>query len=149
VKRLAITIDCRSPAALVAFWCAALDYVAEPPPGGFPTWVAYWRSRGIPEAELEGAGDEPESIIDPAGVRPRIWFQSVPESKSVKNRVHLDIDVTDGRSGSTDERRVRVDAEVARLVALGAQRLRVLAPEGADYYAVVMCDPEGNEFCVS
>lgn len=149
VKRVGITIDSGEPAGLVAFWCAALDYEPEPAPDGFPTWLAYWRSRGIPEAELEGAGEEPEFIVDPAGVRPRIWFQAVPEPKSAKNRLHLDIDVTDGRSGSTQSRRAWVDAEVARLVTLGAQRLRVLAPEGADYYAVVMADPEGNEFCVS
>ncbi|MFM9049403.1 MAG: VOC family protein [Actinomycetota bacterium] len=149
VKRVGITIDCREPAVLVAFWCLALGYVPEPPPGGHATWLAYWREQGIPADELEGAGDDPESIVDPEGVRPRIWFQCVPEAKSGKNRVHLDVDVTDGRSGSVLERREIVDVEVQRLVGAGARALSVLAPDGANYYAVVMADPEGNEFCVS
>jgi hypothetical protein len=90
-----------------------------------------------------------DSIVDPAGVRPRIWFQVVPEMKSVKNRVHLDVDVTAGRSLPLPERHARIDEVVEGLVASGGSVLRVLSPEAADYYAVVMADPEGNEFCVS
>lgn len=149
MKRVGLTIDCAEPAALVDFWCAALGYIPEPAPDGHRTWLDYWRSRGIPESELDGAGEQPESIVDPDGVRPRIWFQCVAEPKVAKNRVHLDVDVTDGRQGTVADRRDRVKAEAARLEALGARQLRTLAPEGADYFAIVMADPEGNEFCLS
>jgi len=147
--RLQVTIDCHDPQRLVAFWCATLGYVPEPPPGGHATWLDHWRAMGIPDEELIGAGEEPESIVDPDGVRPRIWFQAVPEAKAMKNRVHLDIDVTDGRSAPLAERRERVDTEVRRLEGLGARVLSIHAPKAADYYAVTMADPEGNEFCLS
>jgi hypothetical protein len=66
----------------------------------------------------------------------------------VKNRLHLDLKVSGGREVPLDTRRQRVTAEVARLVAAGATRLRVLERKGLDHYAVVLQDPEGNEFCV-
>jgi len=148
--RISLTIDCTEPARLVAFWCEALGYVPEPPPVGHPSWLAYWRSLRIPEADLQGVDDATcDSIVDPSGARPRIWFQAVPEAKSAKNRVHLDVDVTRARSLPMTERRSVVDAECDRLITLGAHRIQVLDPAGADYYAVVMSDPEGNEFCVS
>ena len=87
--------------------------------------------------------------MDPAGRRPRIWFQVVPETKTGKNRLHLDLDVTQGRSGDLAQRKDAVDVEADRLCVHGARILRTLAPRGADYYAVVLADPEGNEFCVS
>jgi hypothetical protein len=59
---------------------------SEPPPAGFATWDDYWRDVGVPEAEL-GLGAD--CIIDPDGGGPRIWFQVVPESKMVKNRLHV------------------------------------------------------------
>jgi hypothetical protein len=146
---LQVTIDCAEPDRLVRFWSLALGYVVEPPPGGFDTWVAYWRSIGVPEDELPDRDDVHDSIVDPAGVGPRIWFQLVPEPKVAKNRVHLDLKVGGGRDVPLDQRRPRVDAEVDRLVRLGASRLRVLALDGGEYYGVVMQDPEGNEFCVA
>lgn len=146
---LQITIDCIEPPRLVAFWCRALGYVVEPPPGGHDSWNAYWRSIGIPEHELPPDDDDVhDSIADPDGVRPRIWFQAVPERKSVKNRVHLDLAVTD-RTGPKADRQRTVDGKVAELEALGATKLRQLEFGGSDYYGVVMQDPEGNEFCVS
>src|SRR6476661_2672977 len=129
---LQITVDCTDPRVLVAFWSTALGYVLEPPPGGATSWVSFWRSIGVPD-----------------GVRPRIWFQMVPEAKVVKNRVHLDLKVSGGRTVPLATRRDRVDAEVGRLTGLGATRLRTLGHEGMDYYGVVMHDPEGNEFCVA
>jgi hypothetical protein len=72
----------------------------------------------------------------------------VPEAKVVKNRVHLDLAVSGGRGTPREERRRLVDAEADRLVAAGASFFRVLTGDGADYYAVVMQDPEGNEFCL-
>ena len=126
----------------------ALGYEIEPPPGDFGTWNAYWRSIGVPDDELPASGDAADSIIDPDGVGPRVWFQAVPEPKTVKNRVHLDLMVSGGRTMPLVQRRQAVDAEVTRLAALGATVLRILDTDGLDHYAVVLEDPEGNEFCV-
>jgi Glyoxalase-like domain len=142
-----VVIDCADPGVLVRFWADALGYVPEPAPDDFPTWNAYWLSRGLPAAELDTERDSCDSIVDPKGVGPRIWFQMVPEAKAVKNRLHLDLDAGGGRDTPLDARRERVEAEARRLVDAGASRLRVL--QGAiGHYAVVMSDPEGNEFCL-
>jgi catechol 2,3-dioxygenase-like lactoylglutathione lyase family enzyme len=140
-----VTIDCAEPARLARFWAEALGYRLEEPPDGFATWQDYWGSRGLPPEEIEDGYD---SIVDPDGVGPRIWFQPVPEPKAVKNRVHLDLGVGGGRQVPLATRRERVDAEAERLVAAGATRLRVLDGEVIGHYAVVMADPEGNEFCL-
>ncbi|MCF6523141.1 VOC family protein [Streptomyces sp. JJ36] len=146
---LQLTIDCADPPRLVAFWAGALGYVPEPPPGGHATWREYWAATGVPEEELPpGAGETPESIVDPAGKGPRVWFQKVPEPKAVKNRVHLDLKVGGGRGVPPGIRRERVAATVERLTGAGATVLRVMDEPGAAYYAVVLRDPEGNEFCV-
>jgi hypothetical protein len=148
--RIQITIDCHDTERLAAFWITALHYEPTRPPDGSGSWVDYWRSRGLPEDELaeiaEGGYDK---ISDPDGIGPTIWFQPVPESKTVKNRVHLDLDVTDGRTAPLAERTTRVEAEAERLIAAGASRSRTLTFEGLDYYGVVMQDPEGNEFCLT
>jgi catechol 2,3-dioxygenase-like lactoylglutathione lyase family enzyme len=143
--RMQVTIDCADPGRLARFWATALGYRLEEPPDGFATWQEYWVSRGLPPEEVEDGYD---SIVDPDGVGPRVWFQPVPEAKVVKNRVHLDLDVGGGRTAPLAERRRRVDAEADRLVAAGATRFRVLSEEGVDHYGVVMQDPEGNEFCL-
>ena len=144
-----LTVDCGSTARLAPFWCEALGYVPEPAPDGWDTWLDYWRAAGIPDDELEGAESGSGAIVDPAGVRPRIWFQEVPEPKTVKNRLHVDIRHTPGREAMPyAERRAAVEAEAERLVGLGASVAHVNAPEGADYFAITLQDPEGNEFCV-
>ncbi len=135
---------------MVDFWCAALAYVPEPPPPPHATWRDYWADMGLPPEELPpGAGETPESIVDPTGRGPRIWFQQVPEAKVVKNRVHLDLKVGGGRSAPLALRTERVNATVERLTGAGATVLRVLDEPGMDYYATVLQDPEGNEFCVA
>jgi hypothetical protein len=144
--RYQLVVDCSDTDRLARFWAAALGYELQPPPDGFPTWNDYWRDVGVPEDELfEGA----DSIIDPAGHGPRIWFQRVPERKSVKNRLHLDIKASGGRSVPVRQRREQVDAEAARLVELGATISAQLYTEGLDHYGVAMRDPEGNEFDVN
>ncbi len=143
-----LTIDCTDPSPLVAFWSVALGYEPLPPPKGFATWRDWYISVGVPAEEL-GDGDCADRIRDPAGVRPSIWFQIVPEHKTVKNRLHLDIDVTDGRSEPMASRRPVVEQRAAELIAAGG---RVLYRNDGDYeehYGVTMADPEGNEFCVS
>ncbi|MFF3397384.1 VOC family protein [Streptomyces sp. NPDC002659] len=103
-----IVFDCHDPARLVRFWAALL--------GGDPVD----RSEGW-------------SYIDPPGFV-RLAFQRVPEGKSAKNRLHLDLDAGD------------VDAAADEAVALGAVRL---GPAITDEYGrfQVLKDPEGNEFC--
>ncbi len=132
---------------MTAFWSRALGYRLEDPPEGFADWLTYWRHIGVPEEELT-AGSGPDSLVDPAGVGPRIWFQIVPEAKTLKNRLHLDLEAGGGRTVPLAERTSRVDARVVELLALGATLMRVLSTDGMDHYGVVMADPEGNEFCV-
>lgn len=140
-----LVIDCTSPEPLARFWAEALHYVIEPPPPDFDSWDDFYRSVGVPEAEL---GTGPDSIVDPNGEGPRIWFQVVPEKKTLKNRIHIDVNASGGRGASLEVRRERVEAEATRLEALGATRLDTTADEGLDHYAVAMADPEGNEFDV-
>ncbi|MGW3494362.1 VOC family protein [Streptomyces sp. NPDC001020] len=145
--KLQLTIDCADPERLAAFWAAALGYEVEPPPAPFATWRAYWLDQGLSEEEL-GTGDCSDSVIDPRGTGPRIWFQQVPEPKGVKNRLHLDLGVSGGRSVPFAVRKERVLAKVTRLESAGASRLRIQDSEDSNSIAVVMQDPEGNEFCV-
>ena len=141
--RFQLVIDCADPDRLARFWAAVLGYVLAPPPAGFATWDDYYRGLGVPEEEL-GVGED--RISDPQGHRPDIWFQVVPETKAVKNRLHLDIHASGGRTVPIETRRQRVDAEASRLAGLGATIARVLYTEGLDHYGVAMKDPEGNEF---
>jgi hypothetical protein len=139
-------IDCADPEPLARFWIAALGYRFEPPPDGFGTWDDYWRDVGLPEADLGIGADR---IVDPDGHGPGIWFQVVPDRRTVKNRLHLGISVGGGRAAPVEIRRQRVDAEARRLEALGATIAGVLEEEGADHYGVAMTDPEGNEFDIN
>ena len=141
-----LVIDCTSPEPLAHFWAEALHYVIAPPPPGFDSWDDFYRSIGVPEAEL---GTGTDRIEDPNGEGPRIWFQIVPEKKSIKNRIHIDVNASGGREVPLETRRERVEAEAARLVSLGATRLPATVEEGLDHYAVAMADPEGNEFDIN
>ena len=142
-----ITIDCADPPRLARFWAGALHYELEPPPAPHTNWREYWISVGVPEDEL-GVEDWCDSIVDPTGAGPRIWFQQVPEAKTIKNRLHFDLLVGGGRGVPVTERKQRVDAEVARLEELGAAVLRATETPDYDHYFVAMSDPEGNEFDV-
>ena len=121
---------------------------------------------GLPAGAADGAGDDlagalplpagrgrgfDDRLFDPAGLRPPIWFQEVPESKAGKNRLHLDLYPTGRDNALPLERRIEiVEAKVAELVGLGAsvqRRTRDDDPQDPVYF-VVMHDPEGNEFCV-
>jgi hypothetical protein len=144
--RFQLVIDCADPDQLARFWAAALGYVLEPPPAGFTNWDDYWREVGVPEEEL-GVGAD--CIVDPAGHKPRIWFQQVPETKTIKNRLHIDILASSGRKLPLETRRKQVDAEAQRLAGLGATIVRVLHTEGLDHYGAAMQDPEGNEFDIA
>jgi Glyoxalase-like domain len=144
--RFQLVIDCANPDLLARFWAAALGYEFAPPPDGFTSWDDYYRDMGLPEENL-GIGED--RIVDPGGGGPRIWFQVVPEHKTIKNRIHLDIHAGGGRDVPLSTRQERVDAEVRRLTELGATKVRASQQEGLDHYAVAMTDPEGNEFDVN
>lgn len=106
-----LTIDCADPRRLAAFWTQALGY------------------------ELKEATDEEADIVDPSGRGWPLLFLVVPEGKSVKNRLHLDI------------RPPRLmEEEVERLEAAGATVQRRVDEHGS--FWTIMQDPEGNEFCV-
>jgi hypothetical protein len=139
---LQIVIDCPDPAALAPFWAAALGYQLQEPPAGFDTWPAFLASIGVPEQDWNSAS----AVVDPAGIRPRLFLQQVPEAKVVKNRVHLDLKVTDRTLGEEDRDR-RLAAETDRLTALGAQVLNEVRQHGEHW--IVLADPVGNEFCIS
>lgn len=137
-----VVFDCADPARLATFWAGALHYKLQDPPPGFDSWQAWLKAEGIPENEWNSAN----AVVDPDGRGPRIYFQRVPEGKVVKNRVHLDLNVGGPRGTQLEERRTRVDAEVNRLVQVGARKSRAVEQRGE--YWVNMLDPEGNEFDV-
>jgi predicted enzyme related to lactoylglutathione lyase len=107
-----LVIDCADPDRAADFWCAALGY------------------------QRFGSAENYRSIVDPEGRSPKIILQGVEEPKSVKNRVHIDIQIDD------------IEAEAARLVDLGATRLREepFVEHGTAW--ILLADPEGNELCV-
>jgi len=106
-----LTIDCRDPRRLATFWTQALGY------------------------ELKEATDDEADIVDPSGHSWPLLFLVVPEGKSMKNRLHLDI--RPPRS---------MAEEVERLEAAGATVQRRVDEHGS--FWTIMQDPEGNEFCV-
>jgi len=138
-----LTIDCAQPARLAEFWSVALGYVESPPPEGFGTWEEWFTRMGVPEDER----DDGASLSDPEGAGPRISFLKVPEPKTVKNRVHLDIQAGGGRAQPWEQRWARVSETVELLTAAGASVTDEVVQDGQPDH-VVMTDPEGNEFCV-
>jgi hypothetical protein len=134
--------DCADPSRLARFWAEALGYKLDDPPAGYQRWEDWLRDQGIPEERWNDAS----AVVDPDGAGPRIYLQRVPEPKTVKNRVHLDLNVSGGAPVPIEERRRRVEAEAERLTGIGATRLRAVEELGV--YWVVMQDPEANEFCV-
>ncbi|MBN9388625.1 MAG: VOC family protein [Chloroflexi bacterium] len=139
--RIQVTFDSNDPARLAEFWEAAMGYKTEDPPPGFATWEEFLASINVPAGEFDGA-----SLVDPDGVGPRFFFQKVPEGKTAKNRLHLDLAVSGGRGVPLELREQRVRAEAARLTALGA-KVQWINIEN-NHFAIVMQDPEGNEFCL-
>jgi hypothetical protein len=140
VRQVQVTFDCANPRAVAQFWKAVLGYVDPPVPPGFDSWDAFDAS--LP-AEAQGSA---WACQDPHGVGPRLFFQRVPEEKTVKNRVHLDVRVGVGLTG--EERVSALDAEATRLEALGASRVRLMLADEMNESCLVMQDVEGNEFCL-
>ena len=134
-----VAFDCAHPAALAKFWAAALPgYRVQPPPPGFDSWDAFLEAQHVPKEEW----DSRSAIV---GDGPRLFFQRVPEPKTAKNRVHLDLHAGGGPSVPVEEQRVKVRAAVDRLEELGATFVQECEELGVVW--AVMTDPEGNEFC--
>ena len=142
-RDIQVTFDAADPAALAAFWANALGYRLADPPAGFPDWDTALEAMGVPPARRNDAS----ALVDPEGAGPRIFFQRVPEGKTAKNRVHLDVRAAPGLEGR--ERMAALEREAKRLVALGATRRdrHEPAPPMVTGF-IVMADPEGNEFCL-
>ncbi|WP_030160609.1 VOC family protein [Glycomyces sp. NRRL B-16210] len=110
------TFDCRDSYALAKFWTQVTGYTENP--------------------KYPNSPDEEENYIGPGEALPGLLFINVPEPKTVKNRLHLDL--------SPDTTR---DEEVDRLLGIGATLVADHRKEdGAGW--VVLADPEGNEFCI-
>lgn len=138
-----LTFDCERARALAEFWKTALGYVDAPPPQGWATWGDWLREFDVPADEW----DDGASIVDPDGTRARISFLKVPEPKTAKNRIHLDVQAGGGRHQPSEVRWPRIEAMVGRLTAAGGTVVREHAHDGRTDH-VVRTDPEGNEFCV-
>ncbi|MHB1475293.1 MAG: VOC family protein [Dermatophilaceae bacterium] len=134
-----LTIDCTDPQSLAQFWTTALRYVPEPPPRGHETWESWLAAMGVPESEWNDGA----SISDPEGRGHKLYFQRVPEPKTVKNRLHLDLDIATW-ADPIATRTADIEAEAARLAAAGATVIQRVHDH--DHFHVAMRDPEGNEF---
>ncbi|MFF5043520.1 VOC family protein [Streptomyces nigra] len=142
-----VVVDCADPQAQADFWAAALHYEVEDNDALIERLL---EAGALPrEATVEFHGrlafrdlvavrhpDDPYDEDSGTGLGRRLLFQRVPEPKTVKNRLHLDVHAAAG---------VR-EAEVERLEKLGAGVLRRVSEPAGEW--VTMTDPEGNEFCV-
>src|SRR5215203_5231365 len=134
-----VTFDVADLDRMAAFWALALGYEPELPPDGFASWEEFAERNHIPRELWRAA------VVDPERKRPRLFFQPVPEGKTAKNRVHLDLRASAGADGEEGRERARQHAR--RLVEAGATVLHEMdEPIG---WCIVMTDPEGNEFCVT
>ena len=116
-----IAIDCADPASLAEFWCAVLGYEVQ------HTEDNEYISIGSPEV--------PDAKTRRGPVPPTLGFARVPEGKTGKNRLHIDVNPVDRGQ----------DEEVRRLLALGAHHAEM---DPGEFSWVILTDPEGNEFCV-
>jgi len=117
-----LAVDCADAQRLAEFWCAVLGYV-----------VVEDDEEGVSIGEPSRIGAEGPP---PGSPPPAIDFLFVPEGKTIKNRLHIDLRAV----GTTQEE------ELARLLGLGARRVDV--GQDDDVTWVVLADPEGNEFCL-
>ena len=140
--RIQVTFDAADPNALAAFWGELIGYVEQDPPEGFDSWEAWAAANDLPR---ETWGDY-ASRVDPDGMGPRLFFQRVPEPKTAKNRVHLDLAVSGGRNTPVEERRRQVATAVERAVAAGATVLREVVDQDYGGRGGSVADPEGNHW---
>lgn len=142
-----LVIDAADPHAQADFWAAALHYTAEDNSALVERLLSAGALPGAATVEYHGrpafrdliAVRHPDDPYDPqtgTGLGRRLLFQRVPEPKTVKNRLHLDL-----HAGPQQR-----PAELARLQALGARVVREVKEAGGEW--LVLTDPEGNEFCL-
>jgi catechol 2,3-dioxygenase-like lactoylglutathione lyase family enzyme len=141
-REVQVTFDCADPDALAGFWAEVLGYVVQPPPEPFGSWDEALDAWGVPADRR----NDRSALVDPSGRGPRVFLQRVPEGKTAKNRVHLDVRAAPGLQG--EERMAALEAACTRLTALGAVRVQRFEPDGVDAGHIVVQDPEGNEFCL-
>ena len=139
-----VTVDCADPHVLADWWADALGWVVEPSDEDFiRRMIAEGHARQDETTTHDGilVWKEGAAILHPGGPAEqsgkRVLFQLVPEPKTVKNRLHIDV-----RVGAD-----KLEAEVERLTATGAHFLH-RGRQGPHTW-VTMTDPEGNEFCVT
>jgi hypothetical protein len=134
-----VAFDAADPHALARFWAEALGYRQEDHSGIVTQLLAAGRLAEAEVTQIDGrpAFRDVATCVDPDGVGPRLFFQRVPEPKTAKNRVHLDLQVGPERA----------PAEVERLTALGATVAWTTSDRGP--VTTTLRDPEGNELCVS
>ena len=124
VRIASVTLDCADALVVGSFWSTALGRPLDPGASSDFAAIDFAGRRDTAGWAPLGPGDQPTWL-----------FVKVPEPKTAKNRLHLDVAAVD------------VEAEVARLVELGATRVADVEEYG--YTWTVMADPEGNEFCVA
>ncbi|MEV5431116.1 VOC family protein [Streptomyces sp. NPDC052701] len=142
-----LVVDAGDPHAQADFWAAALRYEIEDNSALIEELLGLGTVPAALTVEFHGRlawrdliavrhPDDPVDARSGAGLGRRLLFQRVPEAKTVKNRLHIDLHAAGGRR----------EDEVARLEGLGASVLRRVKEPGGEW--TVMADPEGNEFCV-
>ncbi|TDC24105.1 glyoxalase/bleomycin resistance/dioxygenase family protein [Streptomyces sp. 8K308] len=144
-----LVIDSEDAPRVADFWAAALEYEVEDHSALIERLLAAGQIDEAAVTEHHGrrawrafAGvrhpDDPHDPVTGVGQGRRLLFQNVPEAKSTKNRLHIDVHAGPGG----------LDALVDRLEALGATRVTEVDQGPAGHWWV-MRDPEGNEFCAS
>jgi hypothetical protein len=140
--KVQVVFDCQNPDMLASFYANALGYKPQDPPAGFSSWEDALRAWNVPEEDW----DSSSAIVDPDGTGPRIYFQKMDTPKPGKNRLHLDVNASEGLAVDLQKRKEQVAAKVEALLKIGAKKHAEIEENGE--FWVVMLDPEGNEFCV-
>jgi hypothetical protein len=133
--KIHLTLDCAQPTKLAEFWKFALGYADQPPPSPFTSREEWLATFDLPDDDA----DDGAWLHDPTGIGPNLSLQQVSEPKTVKNRLHMDIDI----AGPVENREALLTTEATRLANAGATMVRPY-----DGHHIVLADPEGNEFCI-
>jgi hypothetical protein len=141
-EQFQVVFDAEDPRRLAEFWAIALHYELELPPPEYDSWEEFADKMGIPEEDR----DKMAALVPKGKTGNRILFQKVPEPKTAKNRVHIDVPCGVDRHLPKLERLAGIEAKVAELVEAGGTEIGSRSEWGAVW--TVMEDPEGNEFCV-
>jgi hypothetical protein len=135
-----VTIHAEDPTALARFWSAVMGYPE--PTGWLPEDVAALKEAGLSDDDIAARAE----AWDENPNHQRFYFTRYSHERRQRNRMHLDITPFDDRRASRDE----LEAVRDRLVALGASEEKILTGAWGPFeeFAIMMRDPEGNEFCL-